>query len=68
VNAGYVGWIPKWRDEWLLDGEVPPSTWRNLEGMFKKQRPEIKRESCAQPHEDGANEGESQIIHDSPAY
>jgi hypothetical protein len=36
--------------------------------MFEKQHPKIKSESCAKPNEDCANEGESQIIHESPVY
>ena len=40
--------------------------WRNLKGLFEKQPLQIKRERCAKSDEDCADEGESQIIHESP--
>ena len=42
--------------------------WSNLEGVLEKLRPKVKRESCAKPNEDCADEGKSQVIYESPYY
>jgi len=38
------------------------SAFRNFEGMFEKQRPEIESESCAKADEDGLDQGETWIV------
>jgi hypothetical protein len=56
---------------WHVSKPAPDKTdvgWSNLKGMFEKQRPKIKSESGAKSNEDCANEGESQIIRESPVY